>query len=45
MLQEASSTEEKSKIEMEIIKLCSKVKSVEDMVAVDDAVQELLLTK
>lgn len=45
LLKEATSTEEKSKIEAEIVKLCSKVKSIDDMLAVDDAVQEILLTK
>ena len=45
MLQQATTTEEKSRIEQEIVKLCSKVKSIDDMMAVDDAVQEILLTK
>lgn len=36
------SSEEKQKAEMEIMKLCSKVKNFEDMLEVDEKVQEFL---
>ena len=42
-LQNATTTEEKSRIEKEIVRLSACVKSIEDMVALDDAIQEILL--
>ena len=42
-LQNAITQEEKSRAEKEIIKLSSCVKSIEDMVALDEAIQDLLL--
>ena len=38
----ATSLEEKARAEQEIIKLSACVKSIDDMIAVDDAVQEIL---
>jgi hypothetical protein len=38
------STEEKSKAENEIIKLSSHIGGIDDMIALDDAIQEILLT-
>ena len=38
----ATSLEEKDRAEQEIIKLSACVKSIDDMIAVDDAVQEIL---
>ena len=38
----ATSMEEKARAEQEIIKLSACVKSIDDMVAVDEAVQDLL---
>ena len=43
ILQKATSMEEKAKAEQEIIKLSACVKSIEDMIAVDEAVQDLLM--
>ena len=43
ILQKATSTEEKQRAENEIIKLSACVKSIEDMVALDEAIQDLLL--
>ena len=42
-LRNATTTEEKSRIEKEIVRLSACVKSIEDMVALDDAIQEMLL--
>ena len=42
-LQNATTTEEKSRIEKEIVRLSACVKTIEDMVALDDAIQEILL--
>lgn len=42
-LRNATTTEEKSRIEKEIVRLSACVKSIEDMVALDDAIQEILL--
>ena len=38
------STEEKTKAENEIIKLSSHIGGIDDMIALDDAIQEILLT-
>jgi hypothetical protein len=38
----ASSSKEKAEIEQNIIKLCAKVKSFEDMMLIDELVQEIL---
>ena len=43
ILQTSTSTEEKARAEQEIIKLSSRVKSIEDMIALDEAIQDLLL--
>ena len=43
ILQTSTSTEEKARAEQEIIKLSSCVKSIEDMIALDEAIQDLLL--
>ena len=43
ILQTSSSTEEKARAEQEIIKLSACVKSIEDMIALDEAIQDLLL--
>ena len=43
ILKNASSLEEKQRAENEIIKLSACVKSIEDMIAVDEAIQELLM--
>ena len=43
ILQNATSLEEKSRAENEIIKLSACVKSIEDMVALDEAIQDLLM--
>ena len=43
ILQNATTTEEKSRAEKEIVRLSSRVKSIEDMVALDDAIQDILL--
>ena len=42
-LRNATTTEEKSRIEKEIVRLSACVKSIEDMVALDDAIQEIFL--
>ena len=43
ILQKSTSTEEKQRAETEIVRLSSCVKSIEDMVALDEAIQDLLL--
>ena len=43
ILQTSSSTEEKARAEQEIIRLSACVKSIEDMIALDEAIQDLLL--
>ena len=43
ILQNASTTEEKSRAEKEIVRLSSRVKSIEDMIALDEAIQDILL--
>lgn len=43
ILQNSTSLEEKARAEKEIIKLSACVKSIEDMVLLDDAIQELLM--
>ena len=43
ILQNATTTEEKSRIEKEIVRLSACVKSIEDMVALDEAIQDILL--
>ena len=42
-IQNATSLQEKSEAENEIIKLSSKVNSIEDMLALDEAIQDLLM--
>ena len=42
ILMESSSLEEKSRAEQEILKLSACVNSIEDMIALDEAIQELL---
>ena len=42
-LRNATTTEEKSRIEKEIVRLSACVKSIEDMVALDEAIQDILL--
>ena len=42
-LQNATTTEEKSRIEKEIVRLSACVKTIEDMVALDEAIQDILL--
>ena len=42
ILQNATSTEEKSKAEAEIIRLTSSVRTIEDMVALDEAILSLI---
>lgn len=42
-LRNATTTEEKSRAEKEIVRLSACVKSIEDMVALDDAIQDILL--
>lgn len=44
MLSQVTSLEEKGKIEQEIIKLSSGIKNIEDMIALDEAIQDLILT-
>ena len=41
--QKATSTEEKQRAEQEIIKLSACVKTVDDMIALDEAIQDLLM--
>lgn len=36
---------EKSALEVEIVSLCSRAQSMEDMLAIDDAVQDILAKK
>ena len=43
ILQNATSLEEKSRAENEIIKLSACVKTIEDMVALDEAIQDILM--
>lgn len=43
ILQEATSTEEKQRAEQEIVRLSACVKTVDDMVALDEAIQDLLM--
>ena len=42
-LRNATTTEEKSRIEKEIVRLSACVKTIEDMVALDEAIQDILL--
>ena len=42
ILQNSQDLAEKAKAELEIIRLCSKAKSIEDMEAIDEMVQEFL---
>ena len=42
ILQNSTNTHEKSQAEIEIMRLCSSVHSVEDMLAIDDIVLEIL---
>lgn len=42
-LRNATTTEEKSRAEKEIVRLSACVKSIEDMVALDEAIQDILL--
>ena len=42
-LRNVTTTEEKSRIEKEIVRLSACVKSIEDMVALDEAIQDILL--
>lgn len=43
ILQNVTTTEEKSRVEKEIVRLSACVKSIEDMVALDEAIQDILL--
>ena len=43
ILQKATSTEEKQRAEQEIIRLSACVKTIDDMVALDEAIQDLLM--
>ena len=43
ILQNASTTEEKSRTEKEIVRLSACVKTIEDMIALDEAIQDILL--
>ena len=43
VLQNATSTEEKGRAEKEIVRLSACVKTIEDMVALDEAIQDILL--
>ena len=43
IIQTSTSTEEKARAEQEIIKLSACVKSIEDMIALDEAIQDILL--
>ena len=43
IIQNATSLEEKSRAENEIIKLSACVKTIEDMVALDEAIQDILM--
>lgn len=42
-IQNATTTEERSRAEKEIVRLSACVKSIEDMVALDEAIQDILL--
>ena len=42
-LRNTTTTEEKSRIEKEIVRLSACVKTIEDMVALDEAIQDILL--
>ena len=42
-IQNATTTEEKSRAEKEIVRLSACVKSIEDMVALDEAIQDIFL--
>ena len=41
ILQNATSQEEKAKAEKEIIRLSASIKSIDDMLAIDEAIQDL----
>lgn len=41
-MKNCSSSKEKALLEAEIMKLCSKAENIEDMVAIDEMVQDLL---
>lgn len=43
IIQNAASTEEKQRAEQEIVRLSACVKTVDDMVALDEAIQDLLM--
>ena len=43
IIQNATSTEEKGRAEKEIVRLSACVKTIEDMVALDEAIQDLLM--
>ena len=43
IIQKATSTEEKGRAEKEIVRLSACVKTIEDMVALDEAIQDLLM--
>ena len=43
ILQKATSTEEKQRAEQEIVRLSACVKTIDDMVALDEAIQDLLM--
>ena len=43
IIQNATSTEEKQRAENEIIKLSACVKTIEDMVSLDEAIQDILM--
>ena len=42
-LRNATTTEEKSRTEKEIVRLSACVKTIEDMIALDEAIQDILL--
>ena len=42
ILQTSTSTEEKARAEQEIVRLSACVNSIEDMIALDEAIQDLL---
>ena len=42
-IQNAITTEEKSRAEKEIVRLSACVKTIEDMIALDEAIQDILL--
>ena len=43
ILQNVTTTEEKSRVEKEIVRLSACVKTIEDMIALDEAIQDILL--